>query len=453
MIRSELYSMFKSDRDMLLLQSTHYNLYYYITIKHKDVYTKLLRNTELSNKYSPELWSVVTNVARAIKYKAKFLQIPKTKAAYAHTPQKLSYTRMCAVLDALVNKGYFNFYKGGLVSMSQEDKIVSIYEVTAKMFELWKGVDVSSVIDHYPMVVIKDRATQEEKSTKGVRGVREVANRVNIFNKALLKTNISLDGRSLPAQRYVRIYNDTLEKGGRMYNVCGGVQTISSALRKRILIGGEKTVELDFKAMHPSILYDYKWQQDPCEVENWWKDGYNPYNISLDFINVDYEKLQFIKQDNPMYDPIRNLVKKALLIGINATDLTSAYLALACDVYSDIKLWEKSPFESKYYGIIVERGRDGGSRFPSKLVCERVQGAHAPILDCFFSDKGIELQNVDSEILSRVLTNIIETNDIFLPEHDSIIVKESIAAYAESLMREAYKDVVGSDRFCQIEKK
>lgn len=58
MIRSELYSMFKSDRDMLLLQSTHYNLYYYITVKHKDVYTKLLRNIELSNKSSPELWSV-----------------------------------------------------------------------------------------------------------------------------------------------------------------------------------------------------------------------------------------------------------------------------------------------------------------------------------------------------------------------------------------------------------
>lgn len=58
MIRSELYNISKSDRDMLLLQSTHYNLYYYITIKHKDVYTKLLRNTELSNKYSPELCCV-----------------------------------------------------------------------------------------------------------------------------------------------------------------------------------------------------------------------------------------------------------------------------------------------------------------------------------------------------------------------------------------------------------
>jgi hypothetical protein len=42
---------------------------------------------------------------------------------------------------------------------------------------------------------------------------------------------------------------------------------------------------------------------------------------------------------------------------------------------------------------------------------------------------------------------------VLLPEHDSVIVRESIKDRVQQYMRDAYKEVMGSDMFCYIEEK
>lgn len=40
-----------------------------------------------------------------------------------------------------------------------------------------------------------------------------------------------------------------------------------------------------------------------------------------------------------------------------------------------------------------------------------------------------------------------------LPEHDSVIVKQEVKERVMQYMREAYKEVMGNDKFCHIEEK
>jgi len=48
---------------------------------------------------------------------------------------------------------------------------------------------------------------------------------------------------------------------------------------------------------------------------------------------------------------------------------------------------------------------------------------------------------------------LLMEDEVLLPEHDSVIVRSSIKDKVYRYMREAYKDVMGSDEFCYIEEK
>ena len=71
-----------------------------------------------------------------------------------------------------------------------------------------------------------------------------------------------------------------------------------------------------------------------------------------------------------------------------------------------------------------------------------------PIGEYFFSDQGIRLQYLDSEIMACVINRLICDEEPLLPEHDSVIVRESIKDEVKQHMEEAYLEVMGSKVFC-----
>ena len=79
---------------------------------------------------------------------------------------------------------------------------------------------------------------------------------IQSYNELLENTNISVRGVTLPIQQYKRVFTEGILRGGRWYNVAGGVQTMPKEDRPFIKINGESIVELDLKALHPSVLYD-----------------------------------------------------------------------------------------------------------------------------------------------------------------------------------------------------
>ena len=63
------------------------------------------------------------------------------------------------------------------------------------------------------------------------------------------------------------------------------------------------------------------------------------------------------------------------------------------------------------------------------------------------------MQYLDSEILSDVMSKLIMQGEILLPEHDSVIVLDELEGVALQYMKAAYLKVMGSDKFCFVEKK
>lgn len=466
-----IYDLTTKERDVLLSTTTHFNIHYNTYKKYKVVYDNIKNELGVSSASSKELWCVVTNVARAIAYSAKGLSIPKDRLMYSNNKQKIGYVRMFNLLDSMVEHELFVFYKGGIVEWGngmQENKCAtSVYQITNKFLDLWNGVDVSSstcVLDD--SVVIRKRGTKEELSTRRVSGVADKRKQMDLINECYLRTDVELDGVILAKQQYRRVYTNNLYSGGRLYNSVGGIQTAKKETRKMLTINGKPAVELDFKAIHLCMLYEKLWnsgKESQQEIVDWLggeeaiKD-FDPYALDpTEILEVDYNKIEEYKRDYGVdnYNPVRNLIKYALLISINTDDLRTAVGAFTLELYGEKRKWDSGVIEgTKYYGISVPDVNVTDKRFPFSALLRFVMESHAPIAKHFFDDSGITLQTLDSDIVCDVLSEMIVKEDVAcFSEHDSIICPVDCAEMVEQMMREAYKRHLGSDVFCKIEKK
>lgn len=443
----------KAFRDTVSMHNTHFNLYYDRYKKYDKMKVKMLSNGYAGVK---EILCILSNISRAINYNAKGINIPLHKSSFIGNPQKISYDRFLKLLYKMQDDGYLQVHVGGMDWKNGREKIVSCITFNEKIYELFKGFDVTKCVDDkhcFNAIEIKDRVTKKLKSNKGFRGIAELRKYIDEMNCVLSDTVIQLNDCVLPTQVYKRVFIDTLDKGGRIYNASGGVQTMSQEDRKELLINGEEVVELDFKALHPSILYELQYQRDCTLIDEWLSDnkGYDPYNVDNDVIQVDEKKVQWFKEtyNKPNYNPLRNMIKHIVLVGINSDGIRSCYTQLAQEIYADMQLWDDVDCreDSKFYGIVVDK------RFPALAACEMVLTHNYPIATSFFSDQGVNLQFVDSEIMSYIVVALTLEGEACLPVHDSVIVRKSLEERVTLLMREAYKAVLGSDLFCNIEAK
>lgn len=443
--------MSKRERIEIQTHITHYNIQYNESKKYRFILDHI--ETEIGLGYRKELWCFITNTARAIKYRAVGLSVPRDFKPYKENVQKISHKRMVALLDILEGMGHIDLYIGGIVDWHTMSGVGSIAVLSSKFLSLFEGVDVSDEVDHFNVVEIKDRETGALKSNKGVRGVGKINIYMDEYNEKLINTEISKGQDLLAVQQYKRSFSDRIGFGGRHYNTSGGVQVMNQDERSELKINGEQVAELDFKAMHPSILYEQEYNKDPETVGSWieemWGGEYNPYGAAMPFLQVDQNKVEWFRKEfnKPAYDPIRNLAKHALMVCLNAKTYRKAYTQVTEEFRDDQLSWDTITKKTKFYGIEASRN------FPGHTVCQAVAAHNKPIADHFYKDKGVQLQYVDSEIVADVLNRLLMEDEVLLPEHDSVIVRASIKDKVHRYMREAYKDVMGSDNFCYIEEK
>jgi hypothetical protein len=159
---------------------------------------------------------------------------------------------------------------------------------------------------------------------------------------------------------------------------------------------------VDFKGLHVAMLYAEAGQEmtiDPYDIP---KAVYHSYPKEM----------------------LRTLVKKLTLTAINAKDKSSAYKAF------------REGFPAGHLGKRMKN---------EKL--DELMGAFLtlnPILsDFMFSDQGIRLMNLDSQITSHVHRHFTEQKIPTLSVHDSYIVDNTKVAELRDIMAEASKAVVG----------
>lgn len=207
--------------------------------------------------------------------------------------------------------------------------------------------------------------------------------RLDAFNKAL--GSVTIGGTQLGP--VVRIYNGTFDRGGRAYVMGGGWQTLKKEERKAITIDGEPVEEPDYKTIHPAILYAREGAAMPADC----------YDIGA---------------------WPRTLVKRALLILINAANHQAALGAISHD---------------PSMGEIAEPGTDHALEMAARLIRD-VKNAHKPIAHYFHSDAGAGLQAVDARLASDVMATMLRKGAIVLPVHDSFICQRSRAGDVREAM-------------------
>lgn len=185
--------------------------------------------------------------------------------------------------------------------------------------------------------------------------------------------------------------------GGRLYGHWS--QNIPKECRPDICINGEKTLELDYGRLHPSLAYDLAGMPKPDGGLYTWpgcKTG-------------DEERL------------IRKVLFNCLL-NANSQD-EGVGGAMGC-------LQDK-------HGLDVSWGY-------VKSLCEPLMKHHAAIADYFGTGLGRKLQFIDSEIALGILFDLAAEGIVALPIHDSFIVQKHHEDRLRGLMEYHYCSRMGS---------
>lgn len=235
------------------------------------------------------------------------------------------------------------------------------------------------------------------------REIGRMERNIAATNEALASCDIrGEDGCDLGAQ-VVRIFNGNMSRGGRFYGLGTSWQNVPSDDRQRIQIDGEPVAELDFSTLHPALLYSEVGAPvpDDCYTIGEWP---------------------------------RSLVKRGVLVLINAPNLQSARLAIAhC---ADMAALE--PFGEQE------------ALFQANRLIGDIKARHAPIRQFFYNDAGARLMRTDSNLAAAIMARLRRKNIVALPVHDSFLVAERHVDELEAAMLDCAAELglIG----CKVEK-
>jgi hypothetical protein len=203
---------------------------------------------------------------------------------------------------------------------------------------------------------------------------------------------------------YQRMFNNgdvpgfDWDKGGRIYAVGGGYQTMKKVRRPELLLNGEATVEIDVKASHPTILAKLCGQ--PLGAAG------DPYAVET-----------------------------------IPRDVVKAFWTMTLGHGGFHRAWPSKVLErlEPLYGKPLRK------QFPLKEVQTKVVAAF-PFLDSWGkgSPSALDLQFIESEAMLLTLERLAYGAGVYaLSLHDGLIVQAEAAKVAEDTFSEAYQEVVG----------
>ncbi len=191
----------------------------------------------------------------------------------------------------------------------------------------------------------------------------------------------------------VRIFKGSWDRGGRVYG--GSFQNLPKAFRSRLTINGEEVVELDFRGLHPAILY----------AEAGKRLDFDPYLVPGSGQGREAGKVQFLRL-------------------INSKGIQKTKSPLKFDKETGRFFSTKADFDAYMHGMIA---------------------LHERIAHNFKRDQGMRLQKADSDLALAIMAECMERNIIVLPVHDSFIVQARHRDTLHSVMLEQFRSRYGMD--------
>lgn len=214
------------------------------------------------------------------------------------------------------------------------------------------------------------------------------------INDALLGADIRLCGERQPPHQLVRVFlvngsdvQSTFDGHGRLFG--GFWQSLPRARRAGLTIGGERLVELDYRAMYVHLAYALQGVALPAG---------DPYAVAG-------------------LEGHRGAVKKAVA-----------------------SLFFRDGTLRRLSGELRELLPAG---WTAKKLLEAVEAKHPAIAHLLGTNIGPRLANAESNILVAALLRLIAQGVVALPIHDCVLVVESAKAAAMAAMREETRRLVG----------
>ena len=243
-----------TEEDILFLTSESVIISYTKTKQFRSLHSYLL--SLIGDRYDKEIWVFITACGFVLKRQLRSYYISLNRNHYqlANKIHKkgINRDRMSYVLNWLNEHLYIKLYKGEYHGERGFQTCVVLHQKTVDMFHKLTTHAINRPITD--LVVVKDTSSGEIITNmtkfKGVRGIRSL---VSDFNTLLSSHRITLMGKACSAS-YKRIYADDLAGAGRWYSF-GGLQTMRSGYRQYLKIDNNKTTEVDYKSIHPNILY------------------------------------------------------------------------------------------------------------------------------------------------------------------------------------------------------
>lgn len=352
------------------------------------------------HEYIKEIGMVNGLVASSRRYGLKGSEVSLHKDSYTQankiTKQGISYTKTRKLLTQMDADGLITLYVG-YWDVQDESGVSSFFIVNPEYEEMWEGIDVSSAMKkEEDTIVIRDSKTKVSLPTRSFRGVRLLREDLEKYNKILSKHVVEV-GEEVVDVSYKRVFHDNLKGSGRYYSN-NSFQTIEKEIRTDIKINGAQTIELDYSAIHPRILYSL----EGIKLDK----GWSPYAASL---NVE-----------------RDVLKVGLLILFYSKNRQSAIHEIST------KMKRQYSEADNIVRALEEHNKDISQHFYQK-------------------DMWKALQHYDSLIASEVLALCIHRNIIALPYHDSFRVEEGYKEILLGIMYDGWRRVVGDTSNCVVE--
>lgn len=355
---------------------------------------------------------------------APFLGVPLRKADYAPGSRLaalwLAHRPVFDVVHALHAHGYVELHRGvNTPTLKRRTRIRALDKLTKLFLRHRLRLDCLKLADETEVVLHSEKlddgthrcidisrgklAATAKPLQAGVRRINNALASAKIelyveedaFIKHFIAKRIGKKNPINPPSplhnRFRRVFNCTFDLGGRFYaHWCQG---LPRELRRHILINGEPIQELDFKALHPSLLYAEAGIPVPGEV----------------YLPTDWPPEQ------------RNVFKVLMLSALNAETEAAAIKGARYDIFT------------KYPELLEHKDEE------NILTNEWLQSAlsalketHKPIARHFCTGVGLRLQHVDSRIAERVMHELLDQGIVSLCEHDSFLVAVS---HVEELRR------------------
>lgn len=341
---------------------------------------------------------------------ANLIQASKSNSAVIYGRASKDCSMTVRLIDWLIGTGKAEGIKGIRSSFAKKSSVVWLTSQSVLELESKK---ISARLDTNKDFIILRDDQKNKVSFKKSKITKDLNKAAVLHNELWLQSEAVFQNGSVVIPFVCRIFNGDFKHGGRFYFYS---QTEKKEKRAKILIDGEPTVELDYKALHFHLLYafaGYQLETDPYEV-----DGYERKTIKLamlSFINSE-NRSSWCANITRSGDP--EFIKKVL----NWRKINSRKSASWVD-----GIVEGIPFNTQ-----------------GKKLANDLDLRHYPIQHLFHNSKiGLILQNKDSQIMATCLTELALLGIPTLPYHDGIRCPISKIDVVKKVMEDAYKKEVG----------